>query len=142
MVTCFCCAGVLHVLSAFPNNPESTPHALQPRHSYSRSNQRVLTHSTGRIEFRIFLVLYLLTLPFQLISEGSFLEQGSTALTAITAVHAGLVASTFWVLLANAIVSTQVVEDGTISALLVRTFRPCSSLARGLFPYRAFNTAT
>ncbi|KAH9930409.1 chitin synthase III catalytic subunit [Epithele typhae] len=74
--------------------------------------------AVGRLEFRIFLVLYFLTLPLQLLSTGSFLEQGSTALTAITAVHAGLVTATFWALLANAIVSTQVVEDGTISALL------------------------
>lgn len=55
----------------------------------------------------------------QLITTGSFLEQGSTALTAITAVHAGLVASTFWALLGNALVSTQVVEDGTITSLIV-----------------------
>ncbi|KAI0737470.1 chitin synthase III catalytic subunit [Daedaleopsis nitida] len=74
--------------------------------------------AVGRVEFRIFLVLYLVTLPLQLISTGSFLEQGSTALTAITAVHAGFVAATFWALLGNAIVSTQVVEDGTISSLV------------------------
>ena len=74
---------------------------------------------SGRVEFRIFLIFYLVTLPLQLITTGSFLEQGSTALTAITAVHAGFVAATFWALLGNAIVSTQVVEDGTISSLLV-----------------------
>ncbi|PIL26885.1 hypothetical protein GSI_11065 [Ganoderma sinense ZZ0214-1] len=72
----------------------------------------------GRVEFRIFLVLYFLTIPLQLLSTGSFLEQGSTALTAITAVHAGFVAATFWALLGNAIISTQLVEDGTISSLL------------------------
>ncbi|KAI0765497.1 chitin synthase III catalytic subunit [Fomes fomentarius] len=74
--------------------------------------------AVGRVEFRIFLILYFFTLPLQLLSTGSFLEQGSTALTAITAVHAGFVAATFWALLGNAIVSTQVVEDGTISSLL------------------------
>ncbi|KAI0703333.1 chitin synthase III catalytic subunit [Earliella scabrosa] len=74
--------------------------------------------AVGRVEFRIFLIFYLVTLPLQLITTGSFLEQGSTALTAITAVHAGFVAATFWALLGNAIVSTQVVEDGTISSLL------------------------
>ncbi|KAI0938300.1 hypothetical protein AcV5_000008 [Taiwanofungus camphoratus] len=78
--------------------------------------------AVGRVEFRIFLVLYLLTLPMQLITTGSFLEQGSTALTAITAVHAGLVASTFWALLGNALVSTQVVEDGTITSLIPFNF--------------------
>ncbi|OSD02524.1 hypothetical protein PYCCODRAFT_1467586 [Trametes coccinea BRFM310] len=74
--------------------------------------------AVGRAEFRQFLVLYLLTLPFQLISTGAFLQQGSTALTAITAIHAGLVAATFWALLGNAIIATQVVEDGTPSAII------------------------
>ncbi|KIP01202.1 hypothetical protein PHLGIDRAFT_97139 [Phlebiopsis gigantea 11061_1 CR5-6] len=74
--------------------------------------------AVGRVEFRFFLVLYLLTLPFQLLTTGSFIEQGSTALTVLTAIHAGLVAATFWALLANGIVSTQVVEDGTLSSLI------------------------
>ncbi|EPS93918.1 hypothetical protein FOMPIDRAFT_1026370 [Fomitopsis schrenkii] len=78
--------------------------------------------AVGRVEMREFLVLYLLTLPFQLVTTGSFLEQGSTALTAVTAIHAGLVAATFWSLLGNAIVSTQVVEDGTLSALIPFNF--------------------
>ncbi|KZT07854.1 uncharacterized protein LAESUDRAFT_650022 [Laetiporus sulphureus 93-53] len=78
--------------------------------------------AVGRVELRQFLVLYLLTLPFQLITTGSFLEQGSTALTAITAVHAGLVAATFSALLGNAIVSTQIVEDGTLASLIPFNF--------------------
>ncbi|KAH9830140.1 chitin synthase III catalytic subunit [Rhodofomes roseus] len=78
--------------------------------------------AVGRVELRQFLVLYLLTLPFQLVTTGAFLEQGSTALTAVTAVHAGLVAATFWALLGNAIVSTQVVEDGTLSSLIPFNF--------------------
>ncbi|KZT64757.1 hypothetical protein DAEQUDRAFT_732198 [Daedalea quercina L-15889] len=78
--------------------------------------------AVGRVEIRQFFVLYLLTLPFQLVTTGAFLEQGSTALTAVTGVHAGLVAATFWALLANAIVSTQVVEDGTLSSLIPFNF--------------------
>ncbi|EIN08749.1 hypothetical protein PUNSTDRAFT_52231 [Punctularia strigosozonata HHB-11173 SS5] len=74
--------------------------------------------AVGRVEIRYFFVLYLLTLPFQLISTGSLLEQGTTSLTVITAIHAGLVAATFWALLANGIVATQVVEDGTISSMI------------------------
>lgn len=97
----------------------------------------VLTYNyTGRSELRIFFVLYLLTLPFQLIDLGSFLEQGSTALVVLTAIHAGtcfflihlivtkiitgLVAALFWTLLANALVATQIVEDGTPSSIIVR----------------------
>ncbi|KAF8622590.1 hypothetical protein AX15_006896 [Amanita polypyramis BW_CC] len=74
--------------------------------------------AVGRLELRSFLIIYFLTLPFQLLTTGSLLEQGSTALVVLTAIHAGLVASLFWALLANAIVSTQVVEDGTPSSLI------------------------
>ena len=75
--------------------------------------------SSGRVELRTFLGLYLLTLPLQLLTTGSLLEQGSTALVVLTAIHAGVVTGLFWALLANAIVATQVVEDGTLSSLIV-----------------------
>jgi len=78
--------------------------------------------AVGRSEFRIFLVLYFLTLVFQLLTTGAFLEQGSSALTILTGIHAGLVAATFWALLGTAIVSTQVVEDGTLSSLIPFAF--------------------
>ena len=41
------------------------------------------------------------------------------ALVVFTAIHAGVVAGLSWVLLANAIITTQVVEDGTLSNLVV-----------------------
>ena len=75
--------------------------------------------AVGRFELCIFLGLYLCTLPFQLLTTGSFIEQGSTALVVLSAIHAGLVAATFWTLLGNGIVSTQIVEDGTLSSLIV-----------------------
>ncbi|KAH8831990.1 chitin synthase III catalytic subunit [Flagelloscypha sp. PMI_526] len=74
--------------------------------------------AVGRVELRSFLILYLLTLPLQLIDTGSFLAQGSTALVVITAIHAASVAALFWSLLANALVATQIVEDGTVSSLI------------------------
>ncbi|KAJ7066808.1 chitin synthase III catalytic subunit [Mycena belliarum] len=74
--------------------------------------------AVGRIELRTFLLLYFLTLPLQLVTTGAFLEQGSTALVVLTAIHAGTVAALFWSLLANALVATQVVEDGTPSSLI------------------------
>ena len=94
------------------------------------------TPLAGRSEFRVFLLLYFLSLPFQLLTTGAVLQQGSTALVVLTAMHAGIVAALFWTLLGNAIVSTQVVEDGTLSSLIVRfspsficashiTFVPC-----------------
>ena len=76
-------------------------------------------HSSGRVKLRTFLGLYLLTLPLQLLTTGSLLEQGSTALVVFTAIHAGVVAGLSWALLANAIITTQVVEDGTLSSLVV-----------------------
>lgn len=44
---------------------------------------------SGRSELRIFLVLYLVSLPLQLITTGAIIQQGSTALVVLTAIHAG-----------------------------------------------------
>ncbi|KAJ3716577.1 chitin synthase III catalytic subunit [Lentinula raphanica] len=73
--------------------------------------------AVGRVELRNLLAVYFITLPFQLINNGSLLKQGSTLLVVLTAIHAALVATLFWALLANAIISTQVVEDGTMASL-------------------------
>ena len=89
----------------------------------------------GRVEIRIFLILYFLTLPFQLITTGAVLEQGTKALVILTAIHAGLVAALFWGLLANALVATQVVEDGTVSSLVVSL---SLSLSLSLFCFLQF----
>lgn len=67
----------------------------------------------------MFLYLYLVSLPLNLISTGSLLEQNSLGLVIVTAVHAGVVAALFWALLANAIVATQIVEDATPGSLVV-----------------------
>ena len=74
--------------------------------------------AVGRVELRAFLILYLLTLPFQLLDTGALLKQATTHLSVLTAIHMGLIAATFWALLGNAIVATQVVEDGTMSSLV------------------------
>lgn len=74
--------------------------------------------AVGRWELRAFLILYLFTLPLQLLTTGSLLEQGSTALVALTAIHAGVVVALFWVLIANAIVATQWIEDGTMTSII------------------------
>ncbi|EGO03515.1 hypothetical protein SERLA73DRAFT_69380 [Serpula lacrymans var. lacrymans S7.3] len=78
--------------------------------------------AVGRVEIWIFFALYLLTLPFQLITTGSFIAQGTRALVILSAIHAGLVAALFATLLGNAIVATQVVDDGTLSSLIPFTF--------------------
>ncbi|CAE6527791.1 unnamed protein product [Rhizoctonia solani] len=74
--------------------------------------------AVGRVELRALLVLYLLTLPFQLLDTGALLKQATTHLSVLTAIHMGLIATTFWMLLGNGIVATQVVEDGTMSSLV------------------------
>lgn len=76
---------------------------------------------TGRTELRVFLAIYLFTLVLQAITTGAFLEQGTTALVVLSAIHAGAVAALFWTLLASGLVSTQIVEDGTLSSLIVST---------------------
>ena len=69
-----------------------------------------LTPCIGRVELRALLLLYALTLPLQLITTGSLIKQSSTALVILTAIHLGTVVAFFWVLLANALVATQIVE--------------------------------
>jgi hypothetical protein len=63
---------------------------------------------TGRVELRSFLIFYILSLALQIVTTGSVLEQGSTAITVLTAIHAAIVASMFWLLFWNGLVATQV----------------------------------
>ncbi|KZP13303.1 hypothetical protein FIBSPDRAFT_1049526 [Athelia psychrophila] len=74
----------------------------------------------GRTELRIFLALYTLSLPFQLITTGFFLQQGSTPLVVLTGIHAAL----FWSLPANGTVATPVVEDCSASSIIPFTAIP------------------
>jgi len=95
--------------------------------------------AVARVELTMFLALYLVSLPLQLITTSSFLEQGTTALVAITAVHAGVVAALFWTLLGNALISMQVVEDGTLSSLIPFTFLTLAFF--GVTTYISFDVA-
>jgi hypothetical protein len=78
-----------------------------------------LTLFVGRLEICALFILYVLTLALQIVTTGSIVKQGTTSLVAVTAIHAGAVAAVFWALLGNAIVATQIVEDGTLSSLFV-----------------------
>ncbi|KAG6896811.1 hypothetical protein C0992_005911 [Termitomyces sp. T32_za158] len=95
--------------------------------------------AVGRIELRTLLAVYALTLPLNAITTGSFIKQGSTALVVLTAIHAGLVVAFFWGLLANALVATQIVEDGTWSSLV--PYYIFSVLLFALGVYLALDTA-
>ena len=96
-----------------------------------------LTHrrkaAVGRLELEILLVLYLVTLPLQILTTGAFLEEGTKTLVALTAIHVGAVVAFFWVLLGNAIVATQVVEDGTPSSLIPMGIMAVICLGIGLY---------
>jgi Chitin synthase export chaperone len=95
----------------------------------------------GRSEFRIFLALYLVSLPLQLLTTGSVIQQGSTGLVVLTALHAGVIAALFWALLGNAIISTQLVEDGTLSSLIVSVhFGTQTQIVDSLFYCTAFTS--
>ncbi|GLB39475.1 putative chitin synthase III catalytic subunit [Lyophyllum shimeji] len=95
--------------------------------------------AVGRIELRTLLGIYAISLPLNAITTGAFLEQGSTALVVLTAIHAGVVAAFFWALLANAVIATQVVEDGTWSSLV--PYSVFSLLIFGLGTYLSLDTA-
>lgn len=60
------------------------------------------------MELRAFLGAYILTLILQILTNGAVLEQGSTPILILTAIHAAIVAGMFWFLVFNGIVATQV----------------------------------
>lgn len=54
------------------------------------------------------LILYAVSLLLQALTTGSLIQQGSLALVILTILHTAVVATLFWLLLANALVATQV----------------------------------
>ncbi|KAF8991539.1 hypothetical protein BDQ17DRAFT_1392983 [Cyathus striatus] len=68
----------------------------------------------GRIELRLLLSTYLILLPIQLITTVHHLSYHSYTCWIARAL--------FWVLLANGVVATQVVEDGTMSSLVLHMY--------------------
>lgn len=75
--------------------------------------------AVGRVEFRALLATYLISLLLQLLTGGALLEQGTQAIGALTAIHCGIVASLFWVLLWYAFTTIQVLEDGQTASILI-----------------------
>ena len=77
----------------------------------------------GRIQLHTFLAIYLFNLFLQAFTTGSVIEQGSTALVNLTAVHAGVVVVLFVSLVANALTralknSELVVSDVRINLIV------------------------
>ena len=74
----------------------------------------------GRVEFRMLLTTYLISLVFQLVTAGALLEQGTQAITTLTAIHCGIISSLFWALLWYAFTTMQVLDDGRTASVMVR----------------------
>ncbi|CAZ84923.1 unnamed protein product [Tuber melanosporum] len=68
--------------------------------------------AVGRREMQIFLILYILVSLAEVFTVGGFLTN-RTVLVWFTGIHLGAIAATAWVLLLNAIVGFQLVDDGT-----------------------------
>ncbi|KXN86845.1 Chitin synthase export chaperone [Leucoagaricus sp. SymC.cos] len=75
--------------------------------------------AVGRVEFRALLSTYLVSLILQIVTGGALLEQGTQAIGALTAIHCGIVASLFWVLLWNAFTTTQLLDDGRVVSVMI-----------------------
>lgn len=101
-----------------PETSSSCRYVCLSYHSYFFSQESHVNYS-GRVEFRALLVTYLVSLILQLVTAGALLEQGTQAIGALTAIHAGIVASLFWVVLWNAFTTTQLLDDGRPASLMV-----------------------
>lgn len=89
--------------------------------------------AVGRVEIRALLVWYAVSLILQAITTSGILKQGTIPLIILTVLHTAVVVSLFWLLLGNALVATQFVEDGTPSSLI-----PYYGLAAILFLVAAY----
>ncbi|KAK0543887.1 hypothetical protein OC846_005765 [Tilletia horrida] len=81
-----------------------------------RISQRVA--AVARQEMKILFLTYAAILPLQLLTSGSLLKQGSETLVVFTAMQEALQSCLYWVLLACAVVLTQVVDDGGAASLV------------------------
>lgn len=66
--------------------------------------------AVGRVELRLLFTAYAAHCALSVITMSSVLEQGTTALAVLSAVHVAVVVTFFWILLGNALIATQVVE--------------------------------
>jgi hypothetical protein len=66
--------------------------------------------AVGRVELRLLFMAYAIHTALSVITMSSVLEQGTTAMAVLSAIHVAVVVALFWVLLGNALVATQIVE--------------------------------
>ncbi|KAI1274501.1 chitin synthase III catalytic subunit [Xylaria sp. FL0933] len=68
--------------------------------------------AVGRREMQLFLIMFIIIEIAEIFSVGEF-PLSSTARIAFTGIHIGMIIATTWVLLMNAIVGFQLLDDGT-----------------------------
>lgn len=74
--------------------------------------------AVGRLEMQIFLVGYLLMSICEVFSVGD-IPLGWKVRVAFSAVHIGLITATTWILMLNAVVGFQIIDDGTPLSLIL-----------------------
>ncbi|KAI5451663.1 hypothetical protein NCC49_001644 [Naganishia albida] len=75
--------------------------------------------AVGRAEMVHLFTTFALTLLVKIFTTGNVLKQGSAAISVLSAIHVGLIALTGWLLLVNAAVAFQLLEDGSATSLLI-----------------------
>ncbi|WOO78794.1 uncharacterized protein LOC62_02G002332 [Vanrija pseudolonga] len=73
--------------------------------------------AVARDEHRILLVAFAILSALQAVTMSSMLKQGSTALVVLSSLHLALSAAFGYILIANALVACQFLEDGSIASL-------------------------
>lgn len=72
--------------------------------------------AVGRREIQVLLISYAIVSFAEIFSVGGFLTD-KKALWVFTAIHIGAITATFWLLLVNAVVGYQLMDDGTIQSV-------------------------
>ncbi|KAJ9098831.1 hypothetical protein QFC20_005885 [Naganishia adeliensis] len=75
--------------------------------------------AVGRAEMVHLFMVFAATLVVKIFTTGNVLKQGSAAISVLSALHVGLLALSGWILLLNAAVAFQLLEDGSVSSLLI-----------------------
>ncbi|KAH7320125.1 chitin synthase III catalytic subunit [Stachybotrys elegans] len=74
--------------------------------------------AVGRREMQLFLIGYILISICEIFSVGVFpIPQGERVRVVFSAIHIGLITATTWILLLNAVVGYQLVDDGTVLSM-------------------------
>ncbi|BGP53280.1 hypothetical protein JCM8202v2_000839 [Rhodotorula sphaerocarpa] len=76
------------------------------------------TAAVGRVEYTVLFLMYAIVQGLQLADNSGLMQQGTVAISWVTAVHTGFLVGLFWNLVWAAFLSLQIVEDGTLFSLI------------------------